>query len=483
MSRRVVGPFNRVEGDLEITLDVEHGKVREAQVSAPLYRGFEQMLVGRDPSDALVYTPRICGICSVAQSVASARALGMLMGIAAPDNGRLATNLVLANENVADHLTHFYLFFMPDFTDASYAHAPWHAAAAARFAAVKGAATRAVLPARAEFLRLMGLLAGKWPHSLAIQPGGTTRAVAAQERVRILALLHGFRGFLETTLFGAELEAINELDSDAALMAWFAAGDPMRSDFTHFLHIAEALQLARLGQGRGRFISYGAYDEHDGPLFQGGVWQDGVHSAVPVEAIAEDLSHSWLEYRSTPRHPCDGVTVPALPDIHGYSWCKAPRLGGQVVEVGALARQMVDGHPLVRDLVARGGANVRSRVIARALEIARVVIAMERWAKELRPGEPFCHHGELPDTAQGAGLVEAARGSLGHWLSVRNGRIHNYQIIAPTTWNFSPRDADGVPGALEQALVGTPVHEGESNPITVQHVVRSFDPCMACTVH
>jgi hydrogenase large subunit len=81
------------------------------------------------------------------------------------------------------------------------------------------------------------------------------------------------------------------------------------------------------------------------------------------------------------------------------------------------------------------------------------------------------------------GLIEAARGSLGHWIGVRNGRIHNYQIIAPTTWNFSPRDSNGVPGALEQALVGAPVHEGEQNPLAVQHIVRSFDPCMACTVH
>ena len=89
----------------------------------------------------------------------------------------------------------------------------------------------------------------------------------------------------------------------------------------------------------------------------------------------------------------------------------------------------------------------------------------------------------MPDQASGVGLVEAARGSLGHWLRIERGRIAGYQIIAPTTWNFSPRDAAGVPGALEQALVGLPVGEGERVPLAVQHVVRSFDPCMVCTVH
>ena len=153
------------------------------------------------------------------------------------------------------------------------------------------------------------------------------------------------------------------------------------------------------------------------------------------------------------------------------------------MEVGALARQVVAGHPLARDLVARGGGNARNRVIGRLLEIARVVPAMEDWVRGLRPKEPFCSQGLTPGEGRGCGMIEAARGSLGHWLRVKNGRIINYQIVAPTTWNFSPRDAAGVPGALEQALVGAPVRTGETDPVSVQHIVRSFDPCMVCTVH
>jgi hydrogenase large subunit len=153
------------------------------------------------------------------------------------------------------------------------------------------------------------------------------------------------------------------------------------------------------------------------------------------------------------------------------------------MEVGALARQLVNGHPLIRDLVAQDGSNVRNRIIARLLEIALVVVEMEQWVGALQPGEPFCHSSKMPREACGYGMTEAARGSLGHWLKIKNGRILNYQIIAPTTWNFSPRDTNGQRGALEQALVNAPVRPGEKNPITVQHIVRSFDPCMVCTVH
>ncbi|HET9699302.1 MAG TPA: nickel-dependent hydrogenase large subunit [Burkholderiales bacterium] len=482
MTRLVVGPFNRVEGDLEVTLDIAGGAVRAAYVNSPMYRGFEQILQGKDPLDALVFAPRICGICSVSQSTAAARALAAAMALELPENGQLAANLVLAAENLADHLTHFYLFFMPDFARPAYAGRPWHACAAPRFAAVTGAATAEMLPARAAFLNLMGYLAGKWPHTLAIQPGGSSRPVEEAEKIRVYALLTEFRGWLERRLFGDTLEAVAAIESEDALRAWMGGREPASSDFRQFLEIADDLQLAALGRAGDRFLSFGAYPAGNRQLFRRGVW-DGKLRRLDPGAITEDLSSSWMGGPTEPLHPAAGVTQPLPDKANAYSWCKAPRLAGRVVETGALARQVVDGHALVRELVAASGGNVRNRVIARLLEIARVLPAMERWARALKPGKPFCHHGALPEEASSMGLAESARGSLGHWLRIERGRIRNYQIVSPTTWNFSPRDASGTPGALEQALVGTPVAAGETVPLAVQHVVRSFDPCMVCTVH
>ncbi|MCU7830347.1 MAG: nickel-dependent hydrogenase large subunit [Candidatus Thiodiazotropha sp. (ex Myrtea sp. 'scaly one' KF741663)] len=482
MTRRIMGPFNRVEGDLEVTLDIEEERVKTAQVSSSLYRGFEQMLQGKEPGDALVYTPRICGICSVSQSVAAARALADLQGVTPPPNGDLAINLILANENVADHLTHFYLFFMPDFARETYRSEPWYPMVEKRFRAQAGTAAQEMLPARAQFMHLMGLMAGKWPHSLAIQPGGTTRAIEMQEKARLQAILFGFRRFLENTLYGDSLEHIVALDSTAALEQWIDARDPESSDFRRFLEVARQLDLQQLGRGNDRFMSYGAYRLQGEPIFKQGLW-DQEAQLLDTSRITEDVSHSWMAHQTGPKHPFEGITLPDADVEHAYTWCKAPRLDGQVVEVGALARQQVDGHPLIRELVSDSGGNVRNRVIARLLEIARVVMRMEAWAKELKPGEAICHHKPFPQEAQGFGLVEAARGSLGHWIKIKHGRILNYQIIAPTTWNFSPRDNEGQPGALEIALEGATLRAGEKEPVSVQHIVRSFDPCMVCTVH
>ncbi len=479
-TRRILGPFNRVEGDLEVQVEVDQGLISKAWVNAPMFRGYEQILQGKDPRDALVYTPRICGICSVSQSVATARAIAEAQDLSPCANGELSTSLILATENLADHLTHFYMFFMPDFARDCYADKSWFSDTRTRYKAQLGKISREVLPARAEFLHLTGLLAGKWPHSLAIQPGGSTRPLGAEERVRLQTTITGFRRFLQETLFAAELETVAELDSEQALLAFI--NDYPGGDFAHFLHIADDLNLSSIGCASDVFMSFGAYARDKNYLFKPGVWDQG-NMPLDTDTIREDISHCWLNLHAEPKHPFQGSTIPDDDDCNGYSWCKAPRLQGKVVEVGAIARQLVNGHPLIVDLVNRSGGNVRNRVVARLLELALVLPAMESWAKQIQPGEPFCKQAELPDEAQGAGLVEAARGSLGHWLRIKNGKILNFQIIAPTTWNFSPRDVDGQPGALELALEGTELGDEQQSSVTIQHIIRSFDPCMVCTVH
>jgi len=480
MTRLVVGPFNRVEGDLELTLDIAEGRVAEARVSTTLYRGFEQILAGRPAADALTIAPRICGICSLSQSMAAAAALRAVGGVEPPPNGELAANIAHAAENIADHLTHFYLFFMPDFCRASYAEAGWFADVAARFTATSGEATREVLPARARLLHVMGLIAGKWPHSLSIQPGGVTRALDLGEKMRLLAILAEFRGFLEKALFASPLERVAALATPGQL-AEFAQ---WQGDFAAFLRLAASLRLDGLGQVALPLISFGAYHGSGGALFPAGLYDPRAQAetALPMGAIREDVAFSYLHENSA--DPAQAVTIPDAERAAAYSWAKAPRLSGEPAETGAVARQAVAGDPLVRALIAAsGGTNVFVRVVARVIEIARLTIAAEGWARAIRLNESFCEQAASPVHGSGIGMVEAARGALGHWMTVEKGLIQRYQIVAPTTWNFSPRDAHGVPGPLEQALVGVETGAAGAKAPAIQHVVRSFDPCMVCTAH
>jgi len=471
----LVGPFNRVEGDLEIRLEIDDGHVAAAFANAPLFRGFEMMMLGKEAMDALTITPRICGICSISQSSAASAALGSLADSVPAPQGALAAAIMHAVENICDHLTHFNLFFCADFARPAYGTRPWHDLAIQRWTALNGSAVRACVEARAQILHIVGLLGGKWPHTLAIQPGGVTRAPTARDRIRMTSILHRHRRYLEDVLFGAPVEDFASLSTAGALTGWD------KGDAGLFMRIADSLNLGAMGAGPGRYLSFGAYPMQDRYAFARGFWAEGRLRSVDTGAISEDLSHAWM--LGPDAHPSQGQTRPDedMTDP-AYSWCKAPRLGGQVVETGAFARQVVDAHPAALDL-ARNGSTVLARVAGRLLEVARTQLLLESWMQALRPEARFIDTVTLPADGTGHGLVEAARGALGHWIRVEGDKIAGYQIIAPTTWNFSPRDATGTPGPVEAALVGAEVGDGEDTPLSVQHIVRSFDPCMVCTVH
>lgn len=93
MSRRFIQlEMNRVEGDLQIKLEVEANTVTDAWCIGSMYRGYEQILVGRE-TDALVIGPRICGICSTSQLYAATLALEGSSKIPVAPNGTRIRNL------------------------------------------------------------------------------------------------------------------------------------------------------------------------------------------------------------------------------------------------------------------------------------------------------------------------------------------------------------------------------------------------------
>jgi hydrogenase large subunit len=286
---------------------------------------------------------------------------------------------------------------------------------------------------------------------------------------------------------------------------------------------------AALGEGLGNFMSYGdlptrGMSDPSGYLIPAGVILDRDLSTIhPVDLSADDeiqefVSHSWYEYSDGKQrglHPWRGETKlaytgPRPPyqhlDLEGeYSWLKSPRWKGRAVEVGPLARMLLlyaTGHPQARELVDTTLARLDvplpalystlGRTAARALETKIYVDAMQsmydRLIVNIRAGDRRTFNGERwdpatwPAEARGVGHMEAPRGSLGHWIVIKGGRIDNYQAVVPSTWNAGPRDAAGRDGAYEAALAGTPLHDPKQ-PIEILRTIHSFDPCIACAVH
>lgn len=451
MSRIIAQNFSRVEGNLSLKLEIENQQVIKAYITAGLYRGFENILRNRHPLDALVIAPRICGICSVAQSSAAALALNQASGVEFPENAKLCLQLLQACENICDHLTHFYLFFMPDFTLDEYVKKPWYPEVQQKFAAnMQGDAAARFLRARSKFLHIMGIIAGKWPHNLAIQPGGMSKALDMGEKIRLLAIIDEFKLFVEKEFFDSSCEEVKE---------WQKLPMEISGDLGLFLGIASSEGLHKYGRAYENYLTTDNFS---------------------IQDIKEDHHSAWFKEGVFP--PDRGETFPEPNKDLAYSWAKAPRLGGMAYETGAIARMLAAKQPLLLDLVAENGGNIRERILARGLEIASLLLQMRQWVSAINLSQPFNKGVKLPEEAQVYGLTEAARGVLGHWLRIHKGRIANYQVITPTGWNFSPRDSAGIPGPLEKALEGISA-ETENPPTLVQHLIRSFDPCMACTVH
>jgi hydrogenase large subunit len=141
--------------------------------------------------------------------------------------------------------------------------------------------------------------------------------------------------------------------------------------------------------------------------------------------------------------------------------------------------------PLIVSWMRAEGPNAWLRQLTRLHRPVLVMQLMRQTIAELRAEryEPaIVWPSEVPDEAKGFGAVNAARGTLGHWICVREGKITNYQVVTPTTWNASPRDSSGRRGHWEQSFVGLNLCDPD-NDLQVGHIVRSHDACLVCTTH
>lgn len=489
-------PLNRAEGDLEIRVEIDNGIITEAWSTGTMFRGFEEMMRGRGAMDGLVVTPRVCGICSLTHLTAAVEALEAIVGCTPPDNARRLRNLALMVETIQSDIRQTVLMFMVDFANReAYQKHPLGEEAQHRYSPLQGRAAIEVIRESKRLLQMVAIIGGQSPHTSFMVPGGVTSIPEISKILQCRIILERFREWYERTILGCSIERWQEIRSSDELATWLDEKSAHRdSEVGFFIRFARKAGLHSFGKGPNRFLSYGnftlpqetAVDGVDGRLLAAGFAVGIERASFAATKITEDISHSWFEQGSEPAHPFEGKTKPYASGQGGklYSWIKAPRYAGEVVETGPLAEMVMAGNPLFQDLIAQEGPNVLVRELARLVRSAQLLKPMATWINELldRRQDEFYHRvRHIPDGA-GAGMIQAARGALGHWVKVQDEKITHYQIITPTTWNGSPRDEHGVRGAWEEALIGTPIKDF-NNPVEAGHVVRSFDPCLVCAVH
>lgn len=489
-------PLNRAEGDLEINVEVVDGVITEAWSSGVMYRGFENMMLGRGALDGLVVTPRICGICSLTHLTAAAEALDAITGVTPPDNARRLRNLALMVETIQSDVRQPILMFMADFANQeSYHDHPLGSQAFARYAPLQGSASIEVIRETKKLLEIVAIIGGQWPHTSFMVPGGVTSIPDSSKIMQCRMILRHFQNWYERSILGCSIARWQEITSEAELDEWLAEDEKHQTgELGFFLRFARQAGLDKIGVGPNKFLSYGNFSLPEetevrgagGRLVTAGFAEGATVSPFDSKEISEDLSHSWFEKEKQPLHPFKGATNPYASGMGGelYSWIKAPRYSEQVVETGPLAEAVICGNRLFQDIVGRRGPNVLVRELARIARPATLFPAMHIWLDELInnwQADFYTKVNGIPD-GEGAGLIMAARGALGHWVRIKGDKITQYQVITPSSWNGSPRDGAGNRGAWEEALIGTAVQDID-NPVEAGHVIRSFDPCLVCAVH
>ncbi len=509
MARKItIDPFTRLEGHLRIEVEVANGKVKDAWSTSPLFRGMEIVLKNRDPRDAWYLSQRICGVCPISHGHASTMGLEHAFQVTPPDNARIIRNLIEGAQYVHSHILAFYHLHALDYVDVvsalsakpkaaslikaqqklkafvasgqlgPFANAYWGHSAYKLPPELNLLAVAHYLEAlemQAKASQFLALFGGKFPHMMTAAPGGVTVTP-------------------DSTMLANALSRAKELQK------W--VNDVYIPDV---LAVAPYyLDWAKIGAGHLNYLAWGVFEDesHDPTrrlLPQGAVFDGELKVVQPsVDEVTEHITHSWYAANGAPRNPREGRTEPqytTLDNEDKYSWVKAPRLNGKPMEVGPLSRMLVaylsggqEAVTLINSTLEALGVgghpevllSTLGRVAARALECKLIADKMVDWTLELIDNfknnrKDLWFEYELPEVARGVGTWEAPRGALAHWNNIENGVLKNYQVVSPSTWNFSPRDDANVRGPVEQALIGTPV-ENPEQPLEVMRVVHSFDP-------
>lgn len=538
MARTFIDPVSRVEGHLQVELEVQDGKVADAWVCGQNFRGMELIVEHRAPEDAAQIVQRICGLCPVSHAHASAIAAEKAQGQVISNPARIMRNIIEGAQILRSNLLWFYNLIGLDFINPLNAVSAKPADAydaANQFGSLvttnlsdlsnrlqnfakngqlsifsgnwfdsEGGTAYKLDPAvdlyltahyfeslqiHAQIDELIAVIGGKMPHPVTLVPGGFLCYPTPN-------MIEELRGRMETI----NNWLANTVIPDAHAIATYYP------------------EVSSIGRGVGRYVAWGVLEGPDWP-YDENYEEQMLHRYLPMGIVEEDFSlvnveehkiqeymgHSWYQGSEVYTSPYF-VTVPEFTEYDvedRYTWVKCPSYDGKPYEAGTISRMFsayLRGVPELKTLIddmskfkgtavgdLRAFENVMGRIEMRAIEMTYVSQLMLEFIDEmkevLKKGEMNDYYVPAQrDSGAGTGFWEAPRGALYHSEVLEGGLITGYEIVIPTTWNLAPINQNNMHGPMEQALIGVPVSDLEM-PINALRTVHAFDPCTACSVH
>ncbi|MBE0494826.1 MAG: nickel-dependent hydrogenase large subunit [Campylobacterales bacterium] len=440
ISREIVA---RIEGEAKLELTWKEGKVVDSKIAFVNYRGIEEILKERHPLDALVITPRVCGICSHAHISAAVLALencyetiGYPLELSAKAKG--IRTVVLNAEKIQNHLKWLMVSIVPELAKQE--------ESLCALADVRGKSWFATQEAFTKILKMGAIFSGQWPHGSYVMVGGVTCDPTYMDVMQARLLLDDVDRFCEAHVFGVSSEAIV---SGALTLGTLQ----QTSLLGQVLEVLLGESFATLGRSYDRFLALGL----DAGQRAQKCLKTRVVGADP-KYVSESLANTFFEE-------------------NGYTYSKSALYKNKYFETGPLARMMIDKEPFVRDMHRRYKDALPTRVLARVLEVAYLIVQTRTLLENLCIKEPSCKKVPFPIetlNTRGQGIVEAARGSLIHKVEISKGKIRTYDIITPTVWNLG-NGTKKEPSVVQKALLGI------EKPSEADLIFKGLDVCSVCT--
>ncbi|MEO2069150.1 MAG: nickel-dependent hydrogenase large subunit [Desulfurobacteriaceae bacterium] len=429
--KKNISPLTRIEGHLKIRVEIENGKVVNAKIIGDMLRGIERVVLNRHYMDPIRITQRVCGLCSEVHGLASCKAIENAIFLKPDENGEKIRDLIVCFNIISDHLLHFYQLTLPDYVD---------------FRVVGGVPSflfrnldgvRDVIRDKKVVSRFLdrylnsfrirtricqgiAIVGAKTPFAHAILVGGVSTSIRPDFATFFISLL-------------SEIEKwVNYYKEDVLLLC------------KRFPHLFE------IGRGPNNYLSISHL------YCKSGVFIDGLgEEHFDVSQVSE------------------------MEPMYGFINC--PTYRNVKMELGPLAECMIRKDSLFKEILRevnqeRNANSLMGRLIARfvdtyrAFEYAKYLI--ERI--EIKEKNLFWIDPSKKVSGKGFGFVKAPRGALIHYVEIESSKVNFYSIISPSTWNFSAG------GAVETALNGCPA---DNSLLNVGRIIRSFDPCTACSIH
>jgi Ni,Fe-hydrogenase I large subunit len=450
---KTVEIIERIEGEAKLSCTWKDNIISDAKIDFLNFRGFEYILEGKSPLDALVYTPRICGICGQAHLKATVDALENIYEninepLTVTNKAKLLREIGLNIEIIDSHIKWFYMFILPDIIKLDRHDL-------GIYTPLKGSRWLESCKTASETIKALAIIGGQWPHTSYMMPGGVVCDPTLLELSSMQNYMDNAIRFFEKSISGVDFDRYLSFDSINDL-------NSLNGDLKYFKDLSFKYSLEKYGKSYDRFISLG-----ESSLFDSGKIRQRLVHKLDISKIKESSEYTFL-------------VEDEKMNANRRTWSKSVSYDNDFFETGPLARAIISNRKFIKEIYKSYKDSSFTRILSRMDELAHLLHNTKELIKKVDISEESFIKPKISlkdiDSGSGLSVIEACRGSLFHNIEIQKGKIKKYDVITPTVWNLGPEDKNQK-GIAQKAIIGTPSME------IAKIVLRSFDVCSVCTTH